>query len=69
MQLMFACCHPALDLETQTGLTLRYVAGLSTAEIAQAFLVPAATMAQRLTRGKRKIQQPHPLPRARPGRA
>ena len=57
LQLMFACCHPALDLDTQTGLTLRYVAGLSTAEIAQAFLVPPATMAQRLTRGKRKIQQ------------
>ena len=57
LQLMFACCHPALDLDTQTGLTLRYIAGLSTAEIAQAFLVPPATMAQRLTRGKRKIQQ------------
>jgi RNA polymerase sigma-70 factor (ECF subfamily) len=57
LQLMFACCHPALDLDTQTGLTLRYIAGLSTAEIAQAFLVPRATMAQRLTRGKRKIQQ------------
>jgi RNA polymerase sigma-70 factor (ECF subfamily) len=57
LQLMFACCHPALDLDTQTGLTLRYLAGLSTAEIAQAFLVPPATMAQRLTRGKRKIQQ------------
>ena len=57
LQLIFACCHPALDLDTQTGLTLRYIAGLSTAEIAQAFLVPPATMAQRLTRGKRKIQQ------------
>jgi RNA polymerase sigma-70 factor (ECF subfamily) len=57
LQFMFACCHPALDLDTQTGLTLRYIAGLSTAEIAQAFLVPPATMAQRLTRGKRKIQQ------------
>jgi RNA polymerase sigma-70 factor (ECF subfamily) len=57
LQLMFACCHPDLDLETQTGLTLRYIAGLSTAEIAQDFLVPPATMAQRLTRGKRKIQQ------------
>jgi RNA polymerase sigma-70 factor (ECF subfamily) len=56
LQLMFACCHPALDLDAQTGLTLRYVAGLSTAQIAQAFLVPPATMAQRLTRGKRKIQ-------------
>lgn len=56
LQLIFACCHPALDLDTQTGLTLRYVAGLSTEEIAQAFLVPPATMAQRLTRGKRKIQ-------------
>ena len=57
LQLMFACCHPALDLDVQTGLTLRYIAGLSTAEIAQAFLVPPATMAQRLTRGKRKITQ------------
>lgn len=57
LQLLFACCHPALDLDAQTGLTLRYLAGLSTAEIAQAFLVPPATMAQRLTRGKRKIQQ------------
>src|SRR5260370_104264 len=57
LQLMFACCHPALDLDTQTGLTLRYIAGLSTAEIAHAFLVPPATMAQRLTRGKRKIQE------------
>ena len=56
LQLMFACCHPALDLDTQTGLTLRYIAGLSTAEVAQAFLVPQATMAQRLTRGKRKNQ-------------
>src|SRR5258708_17297971 len=49
LQLMFACCHPALDLDAQTGLTLRYIAGLSTAEIAQAFLVPPATMAHRLT--------------------
>ena len=57
LQLMFACCHPALELDTQTGLTLRYIAGLSTAEIAQAFLVPPAAMAQRLTRGNRKIQQ------------
>jgi RNA polymerase sigma-70 factor (ECF subfamily) len=56
LQLIFACCHPALDLDIQTGLTLRYIAGLSTAQIAQAFLVPPATMAQRLTRGKRKIQ-------------
>ena len=56
LQLMFACCHPALDLDTQTGLTLRYIAGLSTAEIAQAFLVPPATMAQRLTRGEEEAR-------------
>ncbi|XSS46511.1 RNA polymerase sigma factor [Propionibacteriaceae bacterium Y2011] len=57
LQLFFACCHPALDTATQTALTLRYVAGLSTEEIATAFLVPTATMAQRLTRGKRKIER------------
>ena len=56
LQLMFACCHPALDLDTQTGLTLRYLAGLSTTEIAQAFLVPPATMGQRLVRAKMRIR-------------
>ena len=54
---MFPCRHPALDLDTQTGLTPRYIAGLSTAEIAQPLRDPLVTMAQRLTRGKRKIQQ------------
>lgn len=53
--LFFGCCHPALSVEAQMALTLRSVAGLTTAEIAQAFLVPEPTMAQRLVRAKRKI--------------
>jgi RNA polymerase sigma-70 factor (ECF subfamily) len=56
LRLMFTCCHPALPLEAQVGLTLRTLAGLTTPEIAQAFLVPEATMAQRLVRAKRKIR-------------
>ena len=52
---MFTCCHPALPLEAQVALTLRTLAGLTTAEIARAFLVSEATMAQRLVRAKRKI--------------
>ena len=56
LQLMFACCHPALASEAQVALTLRTLAGLTTAEIARAFLVPEATMAQRLVRAKRKIR-------------
>ncbi len=55
--LIFACCHPALDPAVRVGLTLRAVCGLATAEIAAAFLVPEATMAQRLVRAKRKIRQ------------
>jgi RNA polymerase sigma-70 factor, ECF subfamily len=55
--LIFMCCHPALSLAAQTALTLRCVCGLSTAEIAAAFLVPEPTMAQRLVRAKRKITQ------------
>lgn len=56
LRLFFTCCHPALAFEAQVALTLRYLAGLSTAEVARAFLVPEATMAQRLTRAKRKIR-------------
>lgn len=53
--LIFGCCHPALTVEAQVALTLRSVAGLTTAEIAAGFLVPESTMAQRLVRAKRKI--------------
>jgi RNA polymerase sigma-70 factor, ECF subfamily len=56
LRLMFTCCHPALPLEAQVALTLRTLAGLTTPEIARAFLVPEATMAQRLVRAKRKIR-------------
>ncbi len=57
LRLIFACCHPALALEVRVALTLRYVAGLTTREIASAFLLPEPTMAQRLVRAKRKIRQ------------
>ena len=56
LRLIFTCCHPALDGPSQVALTLRLVAGLTTAEIAAAFLVPEATMAQRLLRAKRKVR-------------
>ncbi|CAN5670058.1 RNA polymerase sigma factor [soil metagenome] len=56
LRLIFTCCHPALALEAQVALTLRTLGGLQTEEIARAFLVPAATMAQRLVRAKRKIR-------------
>ena len=56
LRLIFTCCHPALATSVQVGLTLRLLGGLSTAEIARAFLVPEATMAQRLVRGKGKIR-------------
>jgi RNA polymerase sigma-70 factor (ECF subfamily) len=55
LRLVFTCCHPALSVEAQVALTLRTLAGLTTAEIARAFLVPEPTMAQRLVRAKRKI--------------
>jgi RNA polymerase sigma-70 factor (ECF subfamily) len=55
LRLIFTCCHPALATEAQVALTLRFVAGLRTPEIARLFLVPPATMAARLTRAKRKI--------------
>ena len=56
LELIFGCCHPALAREAQVALTLRCLAGLSTLEIARAFLVPEATMAQRLVRAKRKVR-------------
>ena len=56
LRLIFTCCHPALAVEAQVALTLRTLAGLTTAEIARAFLVPEPTMAQRLVRAKRKIR-------------
>ena len=55
-RLIFTCCHPALAFEARIALTLRTLAGMTTAEIARAFLVPEATMAQRLVRAKRKIR-------------
>jgi RNA polymerase sigma-70 factor (ECF subfamily) len=56
LRLIFTCCHPALAIESQVALTLRMLGGLETDEIARAFLVPTATMAQRLVRAKRKIR-------------
>jgi RNA polymerase sigma-70 factor, ECF subfamily len=56
LRLIFTCCHPALSTDAQVALTLRTLAGLSTAEIARAFLVPEPTMAQRLVRAKQKIR-------------
>jgi RNA polymerase sigma-70 factor (ECF subfamily) len=55
LRLIFTCCHPALSIEAQVALTLRTLAGLTTTEIARAFLVPEPTMAQRLVRAKHKI--------------
>ena len=56
LELIFTCCHPALAVEAQVALTLRTLGGLTTGEIARAFLVPEPTMAQRLVRAKRKIE-------------
>ena len=56
LRLMFTCCHPALDVDAQIALTLRTFGGLTTEEIARAFLVPPPTMGQRLVRAKRKIK-------------
>jgi RNA polymerase sigma-70 factor, ECF subfamily len=55
LELMFTCCHPALNLDAQVALTLRALAGLSTAEIARAFLLPERTMGQRVFRAKQKV--------------
>ena len=66
LRLIFTCCHPALALESQVALTLRTLGGLETDEIARAFLVPVATMAQRLVRAKRKISVAR-IPYAVPG--
>jgi RNA polymerase sigma-70 factor, ECF subfamily len=56
LELVFTCCHPALATDAQVALTLRTLGGLTTGEIARAFLVPESTMAQRLVRAKRKIK-------------
>lgn len=56
LRLILLCCHPALDRDTQVALTLRLVGGLETTEIAAAYLVPPATLAQRIVRAKRKIR-------------
>lgn len=65
LRLVFTCCHPALSLEAQVALTLREVCGLTTEEIARAFLAPAPTIAQRIVRAKQKIRAariPYQLP-------
>ena len=66
LRLLFTCCHPALALEAQVALTLRLLGGLTVPEVAAAFLVPERTMAQRITRAKRKIAAaniPYRVPR------
>ena len=56
LRLIFTCCHPALTMDARVALTLRTLGGLTTTEIARAFLIPEATLAQRLVRAKRKIR-------------
>src|SRR5512141_3013640 len=67
LRLLFTCCHPALAPEARIALTLRLLGGLTVAEIARAFLVPETTMAQRITRAKKKIaaaKVPYRVPEA-----
>jgi len=67
LRLIFTCCHPALNVEAQVALTLRILGGLGTEEIARAFLVPSATMGQRIVRAKAKIRAariPYRIPEA-----
>jgi RNA polymerase sigma-70 factor (ECF subfamily) len=59
LRLIFTCCHPALGLDARLALTLRLLCGLSTADVARAFLIPEATMAARITRAKKKIAAAH----------
>ena len=59
LRLIFTCCHPALSTEAQIALTLRLLGGLTTAEVARAFLVAEPTMAKRLVRAKHKIKAAH----------
>ncbi len=67
LELIFTCCHPALSTDAQVALTLRTLGGLGTEEIARAFVVPKATMAQRIVRAKKKIKAGRdPASRCRP---